>query len=292
MSGETASAVVEGPPIVLIVEDEEEALDLRKELLDDAGCTTIGVRSSDDAIRELRASPGVDLVLTDIRLGRRGEDKSGVALARFVKDTYVDLPVAGYSAWFEDDQLSSSERAPFDAMWPKRFNNGGEIQAIVEACRERAGAHRAMRSGNAFEAQAILRRRHEQLHPEVEMLRELRLDGGEAAPVETALEDAGYRLKLVEPRNRALAQPTIVWVCAVDGEFEVEVYGQPALYARSTTDADAIADVIELMRLYGAEITASSVDAVGPALSLTEFLRRVLEPTDAGDSNASDGGAQ
>jgi CheY-like chemotaxis protein len=276
MSPAALSDAPAGAPIILIVEDQEDALVLRSELLDSAGCTTIGVQSSDDAIRELRASPGVDLLLTDIRLGRKKEDKSGVALARYVKETYVDMPIAGYSAWFGDSDLSEADTAPFDVMWPKGFSTGEQIEQIVAVCRERALEHRLQRASNAFEAQAVLRRRHESKYSEVALLRELRLGGGEAAPVEIILADAGYRLKLVEPKGPPLVQPTIVWLCDVEGGIEAEVYGQPALYARAGTDDEAIAEVIELMHLYGEELTADAPEAVGPALSLTEFLRRVL----------------
>jgi CheY-like chemotaxis protein len=272
----TAAEESAGPPIILIVEDQKDALELRAELLDSAGCTTIGVRSSDDAIRELRASPGVDLVLTDIRLGRKKEDKSGVALAEYVKKTYMDVPVAGYSAWFGDSDLSDADTASFDVVWPKGFSTGEQIERIVAACREKAREHRLQRADNAFEAQAVLRRRHESKYPEIAMLRELRLGSGEAAPVETVLGEAGYRLKLVEAKAPALAQPTIVWLCDVDGGIEAEVYGQPALYARAASDDEAIADVIELMHLYGEELTSDAPEAIGPALSLSDFLRRVL----------------
>ena len=285
MTATTLADASLGVPIVLIVEDQKDALMLRSELLDSAGCTTIGVRSSDDAIRELRASPGVDLLLTDIRLGRKKEDKSGVALARYVKETYVDMPVAGYSAWFGDNDLSEADTAPFDVMWPKGFSTGAQIEQIVAACRERALEHRLQRASNAFEAQAVLRRRHESKYPEVALLRELRLGGGEAAPVELTLAEAGYRLKLVEPKGPVLAQPTIVWLCDVEGGIEAEVYGQPALYARARTDDEAIAEVIELMHLYGEELTADAPEAVGPALSLTEFLHRVLQIGDDFDSS-------
>ncbi|HZV75216.1 MAG TPA: hypothetical protein VFF79_16005 [Conexibacter sp.] len=269
------TSTVEGPPLVLVVEDKRKSLELHEGLFADVGCTTIGVRSSDDAIRELRASPGVDLVVTDIHLARRREDKSGVALARFVKDTYHDLPVAGYSAVFYDKDLSTEDEEPFDLVWPKGEIEGEGFDEIVARCYKSAMEHRMKRAENAFEAQAVLRRRHEDQHPEVELLRELRLGGGEAAPVEAALSEAGYRLKLVEATVAGLMQPTIVWLLPIDDGIEAEVYGQPALYARGSTDHEAINDVIELMHLYGAEVSSGGPEAIGPALSLTRFLERI-----------------
>src|SRR2546423_1417629 len=97
----------ESAPIVLIVEDQPDNLALRVELFKNAGCTALGVREADDAIRELRASPGIDLVFTDIHLRPSPTDKSGVALAKLVKRSHSDLPVAGYSAYFDENQLSA-----------------------------------------------------------------------------------------------------------------------------------------------------------------------------------------
>jgi CheY-like chemotaxis protein len=266
-----------GPPVVLVVEDREAALDLRTGAFDDAGCTTVGVRSHDDALRELRACPGIDLVVTDIHLTKQPNDKSGVALARFVKTTYHDLPVAGYSAVFADDDLSQRDEEPFDYIWPKGKMGPDQIDEMVDRCRESAIKHRLQRAETAFELHSLLRRRHEVAHPEVALLRELMLRGGEAAPVEAALRRAGYRLRLVDANVAGLAKPTVVWLLSVDGGVEAEVYGQPALYALGTDDAAAIADVVELMHLYGAEVGADSPAAVGPALNLTQFLRRMLD---------------
>lgn len=270
------SSAVAAPPVVLVVEDRKKALEFRLEALTEAGCTTIGVQSHDDAIRELRASPGVDLVLTDIHLAKQRDDKSGVALARYIKDVYKGLPVAGYSAVFFDKDLSVGDEEPFDHIWPKAQLDVAGIDQMVSICRAEALAHRQRRAETAFEIQAVLRRRHEAVHPEVELLRELRLGGGESEPVESVLSDAGYRLRLVEANVGGLAEPTILWLLPVGDGVEAEVYGQPALYAQGASDEEAVADVIELMHLYGAEIGPDAPEAVGPARSLTEFLRRVL----------------
>lgn len=273
-------------PVVLLVEDDEEQLEWRVREFSEAGCMTIGVASHDDAVRELRAGPAVDLVITDIRLTTHDEDddleadKSGVALARYVQRTYVDLPVTGYSAYFEDRDLVDEKDAfdrLFDHVWKKGEQDYREFDEMISYCRRRAVAHRLSRRKTAFDVHAALRRRHEIQHPDVDLMRELH-PAAEPAPVESVLREAGYRLKLVEARSTDLSQPIIVWLLDVGGKVDAEVYGQPALYAHGATDEEAIVGLIDLMRLYAAELATTQPDeAAGPMISLTDFLRRTME---------------
>lgn len=266
----------DGRPVVLVVEDEDDALRWRTQSLADVDCMAIGVQSHDAALRELRAAPAVDLVLTDIHLAAPVNDKSGVALARYIRDTYVDLPVAGYSAYFEEHQLEADKEVfdeLFDIVWKKGGTQLDELDEIINYCRTRAMEHRKSRRDTAFEVHSLLRRRHEEDFPEVELMRELH-PPDQAAPVEAALRAAGYRLKLVETNESRLAKPIIVWLLEVDDHVEAEVYGQPALYAHGDTDEEAIAALVDLMRLYADE-QSSANQSVGPALTLTAFLARV-----------------
>ncbi len=83
-------------------------------------------------------------------------------------------------------------------------------------------------------------------------------------------------MKLVEAKNeQQLSKPIIVWLLDVEGHVEAEVYGQPALYGYGETDEQAIAAVVDLMRLYAQQCEAPA-EAVGPALSLTNFLAEVI----------------
>ena len=73
-------------PLALLVEDDPQSLKIRREMLNDVGFATVAVQNEQDALREFVASPGVDLVITDIRLHpKRPRDKSGVNLAKKLK---------------------------------------------------------------------------------------------------------------------------------------------------------------------------------------------------------------
>ena len=273
MSGESTNP----SPVVLIVEDEARALELRIDAFSDAGFTAIGVQTADEAVRELRAGPAVDVVLTDIRLDKSvPDDKSGVDLARYIKDSYGGgMPVAGYSAVFRDSDVEG-DRGIFDAFWTKGTGGIGQIDKIIARCREYALDRRRARQQEALEAYDELRRGHEEAYPDVELMRELRPGADSTAPRNDAsLANAGYRLKLVEA-DKGLAQPVIVWLLDTGEGTDAEVYGQPALYAHGHDDTEAITLLVDLMRLYAEDIGPDAMAAVGPALSLTEFLRERL----------------
>jgi CheY-like chemotaxis protein len=264
-------------PIVLLVEDDESGLADRVGLFAASGCTPIAVRSPDDALRELRASPGVDLMLTDIHLLNRERDKSGIELARRVRREHADLPVAGYSAYFTDDAELGDDTDVFDETWIKGKMTYTQIKETVSTCRALAVDHRRRRMERAFRALDELRRRHEARRPEIEMLRELVPGTAGRAGIEGALLEAGYRLRLVDADIRGLTKPIIVWLLRVEGRTEAEVYGQPALYADADNDREAIENLVDLMHLYMAELREDPDAVAGPALDLKAFLERVVD---------------
>jgi CheY-like chemotaxis protein len=266
---------IDSPPVILVVEDDDYALRLRTDAFADAACTAIGVTSKADALRELRAAPGVDLVISDIHLLARPGDKSGVALAREVKERHSDLPVVGYSAVFGDDQLAG-EAHVFDRVWAKGDVDPEAFDEMIAFCRARAREHRSRRQERVLEAHTRLRREHESAHPAVELMRQLQIGSHSSTSVEDALSKAGYRLKLVECEATGFSQPIIVWLLDLDGGVEAEVYGQPELYGYGGTDEEALATIVDLMRWFAADVGPDAPDAVGPALGFTDFLRRVV----------------
>lgn len=264
-------------PLVLVVEDDPVSLETRSELLSQHGCTPIPVRNADEALRELRASPGPDLLLTDIHLNTPPEDRSGLELARAVKRLRSDLPLAGYSAYFAEDEVAEAKHI-FDRYWARGMQTIPEIEASIEVCRELALEHRRRRSERAADQLELLRRKYETDEPEVELLRELIPAERDSARIEEALRQAGYRLALVDANTDGLRQPIIVWLLEVDDHVEAEAYTQPSLYADGATTDEAIASLVELMQLYAAELAEDDGPAGDGVLGLKVFLDRVIGP--------------
>jgi CheY-like chemotaxis protein len=127
-------------PVIVVVEDDEIALEQRARSLEELGCRVIPCGTYEAALTALHDA-SIDLVLTDIRLRASPGDRGGVALARFVKSTRPGMPVLGYSAVFADKDLSRAEKEPFDEVWSKDLSYM-EIDEMLERCRALAESHR------------------------------------------------------------------------------------------------------------------------------------------------------
>src|SRR6266542_1408359 len=93
-------------PVVLLVEDDRDALVIRKELFETGGFVAYGVQTAEAAKREVRAAPMIDIVVTDINLDPDSAfDTSGVDLAQYLRTEAPGLPIVGYSAVFAEGQL-------------------------------------------------------------------------------------------------------------------------------------------------------------------------------------------
>jgi len=266
------SLIAEDGPVVLIVEDEaEQRVDRANQLLD-RGCVPVAVESADAAARELTASPGIDLVLTDIHLvpKKRG-DKSGVALARFVKADHPRIPIVGYSAYFSPGDLSEEELSLFDYQYVKGQSSIDEIEVSLDACVRLASQARKQRLSEGksrLTGQAAI-------SPEfvLEVLRSA--NPGQEDDVEKSLHEAGFQLKLVKFLSTATGDPLIVWVRDKDRYVDVEVYGQSDLYVTAETETEALEHLIDLMHLYWRELSEAEDPLGGPAQRLYDFLARM-----------------
>jgi len=83
--------------VILVVDDEEDVLDLVREILRTAGFATLAARHGQEALDVLALRPDVELVLTDIMMPRF----DGPTLARRIERDRPGLPVffmTGYPA--------------------------------------------------------------------------------------------------------------------------------------------------------------------------------------------------
>ena len=144
------SVITRELPVILVVEDNPEALAQRTDLLATLDSKPIGLPSEEEA-REAILGNVIDLILTDIRLrDEPWDDRSGVRLARYAKDLYPSLPVIGYSAWLVDDDLEPSEREVFDEVWPKNLDYT-QIEEMMQRCCTLAAAHQESRRAALWE---------------------------------------------------------------------------------------------------------------------------------------------
>jgi CheY-like chemotaxis protein len=274
-----STALLERPqPLVLIVEDRADSLRRRLDLFESFGCAALGASSRDDAIRELQATPLVDLLVTDIHMGdeRHPDDKSGIALARAVRQRWSDLPIAGYSAYFAEGDLSADERNAFDVSFPRGSQRGRELRRQVESCVELAQRHRLRRAEQLDGELQRLRAKHAVEVPPSEVVRRFEPAGNASMAIEVPLLRAGYRLEMVSAASeRDVREAFAVWLVPNDAGWECEVYGHPEIYAFGPTEGVAVDHLVELMALYWRELTPQT-DLAGSVRRLAGFLERTV----------------
>ena len=273
------AALLERPqPLVFIVEDRPESLRKRVRLFEGSGCAVIGALSRDDAMRELGTTPLVDLLVTDIHMADddHPDDKSGIDLAREVRLLWGDIPIAGYSAKFAEDELSDDDRRVFDLSFPKGRQSLDDLTAQVEACVRLANQHRLRRTAERERELERLRREFAVTLPDAQVLRSFEPDGTASVTIEEPLRRAGYRLRLVSAsREQAVREPFPVWLVASEAGWEAEVYGIPELYGFGSSEVEAIDHLVELMVLSAEEMASMPL---WPELErVASFLRRTLE---------------
>jgi CheY-like chemotaxis protein len=285
-------------PVALVVEDREDLLELRLELLNQMGFHAIGAATYADALREFRSTPAIDIVITDIDLGESSPyDRSGLTLAREIKKRRSGLPVVGYSAAFEEGDLNRADWGVFDRHLSKGRSSTDQI-------RERFGEWRRIaldyRRGWLALARAELKRlqtKYEITDRDVAFFRDLlpELEGashcagggedGEGVGADELLQRAGYRLCLVPGEAVAdgvapparTREPVPVWLRQEGDLCVAELAGYPCLYAAGDDEAGATAALLRLMGRYRADFQSSPAVPLAPGLErLRDFLDRLL----------------
>lgn len=281
---------LEFQPLALVVEDQEQLRETRIELLELHGFTAIGASSKRDAERELRACPSVDVIVTDVNLDPlRQADRSGLDLAREVKLRYPSLPIMGYSAQFEENDIPSESLGFFDMILLKGRQNIEQLKLNITELRSKAVAYRDTRERNAEREMSRLRERYEIDPYDFELLREflpgLRTTPSEdALTIEDALREAGYTLRIIDQWAAEdadevvrLKSPVAIWLRATDEAVIAEAYGFPELYASGVDEREATTRLLFLMEGYFRDLRHSSNEKLGSTLiRLRDYLSQLF----------------
>lgn len=279
-------------PIVLVVEDDPDALDLRVRQLNGVGCRAIAVSNPNDAIRELWHAPLLGGVLTDINLLRAGEDKSGIALARYIRRNRPSLPISGYSGVFAEDRLSAEERSLFNSYYSAGRLNPNQIREAINEFSDLARTFEAARREEAEQKLERLRSDNGVSRDDFETYRRLIPDRDLAT--EQALAGAQLHAEIVgpdhvvdmsavsqaEPTKVQLRIPVVIWLRDLEGQnadgVEAEMHGVPELYAHGSSEKEAIDNVMRLAVSYFRDLEEAD-DLVEPLSRLRDFLLGVFK---------------
>jgi CheY-like chemotaxis protein len=265
-------------PRVLVVDDEERNLKIRKKQLEAQNLDVALAGSESAALNQIEASPEMDAVLTDINLTKEAHDTSGVKLARTIKARFGDIPLFAYSAKVDERQLREEAQGLFMRSIAKGIKFDDELRELADTIRDTSLQRRHKRRVEFDQqlAELVVRYPLETIDA-AEAVRRLLPHARDAADIEASLKAAGYHLELIlSSVFQPSANPVLVWVKELGDEIEAEVYGQPSLYAHGESGDDVVAKLIELMRLFAEDFRNDDGNYAGPALRLREFIERTI----------------
>jgi CheY-like chemotaxis protein len=268
---------------VLVLDDNDENRALSARIFANEDVRVVQAATRAEAERELIAHPGVDAVSLDICLHGNGRDKEGATLAMQIRELRPDLPIVGYSAYFEEHDLSPEERGAFTAY----YHRGGDIEEIseyVDRCLDEGLEYRRRRRELFDQQLAKLVEAGQIEEREYSVLRSFSPAPSDELSIEHALTAAGYQVEVVLPSppkgsNVIPRRPFVVWLRKIDEteEYEAEIFGQPSLYGVGGGPAVAIQNLLEVFWLLFEGLQGADLEELdGPALSLAHFFEHVL----------------
>lgn len=229
---------------VLLVEDNKSNLQAKKDYLSTFDCGSIlGVRDPDAAIRAVRSLPHFDLVVADIDLSEASRkleqhNKGGVAVARWLKETKYPAFVAGYSSYFEGDDISENERSVFDDI-VDRSVGGRALDEKMQAWIERASGTDRTSTLRVLLLEAYQKTTLQGRSNHVPLVSLDTLVDYETEEV-SEIRRSGYSLSLLLPDvDDEIRRAIPIWIKRENGAHYIEVVGQPYLFAEGANEHEA-----------------------------------------------------
>jgi signal transduction histidine kinase/CheY-like chemotaxis protein len=115
---------------VLVVEDDEDARELVRVTLEDAGAYVETVATASDARREILAGPP-DVLISDIRMA----EEDGYSLIRSLRAAGIATPAIALTAYASHEDADEARAAGFQIHLPKPVDAGRLIDAIATLLR-------------------------------------------------------------------------------------------------------------------------------------------------------------
>lgn len=112
---------------VLLVEDELSQRNLFVEVLDDEHIDVVGVLSSKEAIKILKATDRVSLLITDIRLK---EKTNGLELAAHARRIHPDIRIMFVTGYLQGIDISKKAANMGDKVMFKPFKLGEFVRQV------------------------------------------------------------------------------------------------------------------------------------------------------------------
>ena len=268
-------------PNILFVEDKKNFRESSIKNLKEINCSVLAVDNADEALECYLHSPNIDLVFTDIDLlGRIERDKSGVDIARFIRQLDCDMPIIGYSSKFKSGELGPEEIGLFNSWYDKGKMLPTEINQMFDQVKIIADERKEQRINEMCDIFNLLKDKNVINKSDFNEVLGVAFEFGNApiSQLNQAIEELGFKLILINAqRNENIKKPVLIWLREDDNCCEVEVYGFSDLFGFGKTKDDAINNLLSIMLGFHNDMSIDSEDNfAGPALKLKKFLSNIF----------------
>ncbi len=271
-------------PIALLVEDNNKVLNDRRELIRGLGYHAIAVSNADDAWREFRCTPAIDIVITDVSLvPNNHSDRSGIELARKIKAQQRDMPVVGYSAYFNEKDMRREDLDLFTKV-VLRAELPTKIVTMFEGLKDEALECRRRRVEESKREVERLRKNYRFTPSEENSARAVQPGARRADEVEIplAVEDrrdegelgyipdqipAGWEVVLETGERIKTRIPVPIFLLKEVNYAVADLRGHNMLYSEHETPEGAIEALLILMFSYHQDFRKQAGSPFGPALA-------------------------
>lgn len=260
-------------PRTLLVEDEVEQLDLRRELLQLRNLEVIPASSRTEAVNRLQSvNYEVDVVVTDLNLDESASVAGGVGVARAISEhSGRAIPVYAYSG--KSESMPSGDRNLF-----KRFvlkaSKTADVRAMFDEATSDANEHFRQRVARAHEIIGPLAHRPHQLHPqEISLLRDLMAGAVHTLGMPRVRQPQSVGL-LVLAGAAALPYAIEIREEKVGIRFYASVLGHEYLYGYGQSEDEASGNLQTIVEGYATLVSREKdIYAVGPSRRMRKMLK-------------------
>lgn len=113
---------------VLLVDDEPDARDVAKRMLEQCGVEVVSASSANEALEQLQ-NTSVDVLMSDIGM----PEQDGYSLMRHVRDRWPDLPGVALTAYAAAEDRERTTRAGYQVHLCKPVESGQLVAAVATA---------------------------------------------------------------------------------------------------------------------------------------------------------------
>ncbi len=268
-------------PLIMIIEDNERVRQNHVENIKSHGCSVVQADDIKSAVRLFMISPRIDLIWTDIDLNSKddGKDKSGVYIAKFIKQLNNNIPIVGYSSQFVENELLDEDIKFFEKWFPKGANNLDSLNDLYNYLKDRAILYKQQRYDIIFEKFNMLKEK-QVIKDDFNDSLKLALEIGEFPidQVEEALMNGDYKLIVLKSSSYSLLKKDIlVWLKTNGGMVELEVYGYSSLYSYGKNEKTAMNNLITIIQGFAFDFKNKNVNIIASTNELEIFLASVVE---------------